>query len=287
MKKVFLLAAVSLSLTGFAQKVNGNLNFKKGQKLEVVTQVNSVVSMDMMGKSMETKVDLTINRAFDVEDVTNGAAKIEHKVKRLQMNMDIPMMGQQSFDSEKESDMKGEGGKAAEKALKNKYSMMVDTKGNITTVKADDDNPNKNASSTDMDMMSGAFGQGADGMTLPKAGEKVEFKVLPEKEVTKGESWTVDGKDSKSIYTLSDITDNEIIVTFTEEGKTERTQTTQGMEMLIKSTDKTTGKIILDKASGIMKQRTSTTNSEGNMEVMGQSMPMNTKITKTVTVKGI
>jgi hypothetical protein len=165
--------------------------------------------------------------------------------------------------------------------------MTVDPKGNITAIKADDDNPNKNPSAGDMDMMSGAFGQGADGMTLPKAGDKIEFKILPEKEVNKGESWNVDGKDSKATYTLSDITDNEIIVTFTEEGKTERTQTTQGMEMLIKSTDKTTGKIILDKTSGIMKQRISTTNSEGNMEVMGQSMPMNTKITKTVTVKGL
>ena len=143
MKQFFLVAAVAISVTGFSQKINNKLLFQKGQKLEMVSKVNSVVSMEMMGQSMDTKIDATITRSFDVEDVANGAATIEHKMKRMQMSFESPMAGSQSFDSDKEADMKGDGGKAMEKALKNKYSMTVDAGGKITAVKSDDDNPNK------------------------------------------------------------------------------------------------------------------------------------------------
>ena len=49
------------------------------------------------------------------------------------------------------------------------------------------------------------------------------------------------------------------------------------------SKDKTTGKIILDKSTGLLKERTATTDSQGTMEMMGQSLPMNIKVTKKVT----
>ncbi len=58
------------------------------------------------------------------------------------------------------------------------------------------------------------------------------------------------------------------------------------MELKISSKDKTTGKIVLDKKTGLLKEKNSTTASEGTMEIMGQSVPMTTKITKVVTVKG-
>src|SRR3712207_393258 len=144
MKQFFLVAALAISVTGFSQKVSNKLAFQKGQKLEMITKVNSVVSMEMMGQSMETKVDATVTRSFDIEDVANGVATIDHKMKRMQMSIEAPMAGAQSFDSDNEADMKGEGGKQMEKALKNKYTMSVDALGNVTAIKADDDNPNKN-----------------------------------------------------------------------------------------------------------------------------------------------
>ncbi len=285
MKQIFLLAAVALSVTGFSQKTSGKLTFNKGQKLEMVTKVNSLVSMDMMGQSMETKVEATITRHFDVEDVANGLATIEHKMKRMQMNMDVPMSGPQSFDSENEKDMKGDAGKAMEKALKNKYTMTVDANGKITSVKADDDNPNK-AEASESDMMAGAIGGLAEGMDLPKAGDMSEFKILPGAGVSKGESWTDTTGGNKAVYTVTDITGSDILIEFTENGTTERTQEANGMELKISSKDNTTGKIILDKATGLLKEKTATTKSEGIMEMMGQSVPMNTTSTKTVTVKG-
>jgi hypothetical protein len=232
-------------------------------------------------------MDVTITRAFDVEDASNSMAKIEHKVKRLQMNMEAPMMGAQTFDSEKESDMKGEGGKAAEKALKNKYSMTLDASGKITAVKADDNNPNKSGVKDSNDPMTNGLSQLGEGMDLPKVGDAIDFKILPDRAVSKGESWTVNGNKSKATYTLTDVTANEVIINYTEEATIERTQSMQGMDMTINSKDKTTGKIILDKQTNLLKEKTATTVSEGTMEMMGQTIPMNTKINKTVTIKGI
>ena len=74
------------------------------------------------------------------------------------------------------------------------------------------------------DMMSGAMAGMAEGMTLPKAGDASDFKVLPETEIAKGGTWTDTTGGKKATYTVTDITDADIIVDYTEEGTTERTQ---------------------------------------------------------------
>lgn len=287
MKQFFLVAAVAISTTGFAQKVSNKLTFQKGQKLEMVSKVNSVISMEMMGQTMDTKVDATVTRLFDVNDVTNGSASVEHKMKRMQMNMEAPMAGAQSFDSDNEKDMKGDAGKAMEKALKNKYSMTIDPSGKITSVKADDDNPNKAAKAEGGDMMAGAMSGMIEGMELPKVGDLSEFKILPDAGATKGASWTDTTGGNKAVYTVTDITDADILIDYSEEGTTERKQEANGMELTISSKDKTTGKITLDKKSGLLKEKTGTTTSEGTMDMMGQTIPMTTKVTKVITVKGL
>jgi len=287
MKQLFLVAAIAFATTGFAQKVNNKLTFQKGQKLEMTSKVNTLISMEMMGQAMESKIDATVTRLFDVEDVTNNSATIEHKVRRIQMNFEAPMQGVQTFDSDNEKDMKGDGGKVMEKALKNKYSMTVDAGGKITAVKADDNNPNNTPKKEDADMMSTALAQFAAGFELPKTGDTSEFMILPSKELAKGETWTHSSNNVKTVYTLAEISDADIIVNYTEEASTSRTQEAMGQEIIMKSKDKTTGKITLDKKTGLLKEKTATTNSEGNMEMAGQSMPMNTKTTKTVTVKAI
>ncbi len=287
MKQLFLVAAIAFATTGFAQKVNNKLTFQKGQKLEMTSKVNALISMEMMGQAMESKIDATVTRLFDVEDVTNNSATLEHKVKRIQMNFEAPMQGAQTFDSDNEKDMKGDGGKTMEKALKNKYSMTVDAGGKITAVKADDNNPNKTPTKADADMMSNALAQFAAGFDLPKTGDTSEFMILPAKELAKGESWTNALGNAKTVYTLADVTDADIIIDYTEEASTSRTQEAMGQEIKMSSKDKTTGKITLDKKTGLLKEKTATTNSEGNMEMAGQTMPMNTKTTKTVTVKAI
>ena len=288
MKKAFLLVLLAGSMAVQAQKVSNKLAFQKGQKLEVTTQVSSVATQELMGQTMDINVAATLNQSYDVEDVTGGNAVIEHKVKRLQMNFEG--MGQsQKFDSENEADMKSEMGKAAEKSLKNKYTMTVDATGKVVSVKADDNNPN--TGNTEGDMMGQMLSQLSLGLDLPKAVDPTPFKILPATgDVAKGTTWTdslTNGDKGFNKYTVTDVTATEVLIDVTGQSTTTKVQEAQGMEMTINMTNKMAGKITLDKKTGIMKQRAITTDGNGSVEVAGQSIPVTNKISITTNVNGI
>jgi hypothetical protein len=276
MKKIILMATVAIATTGFTQKVSNKLSFQKGQKLEMTLTVNSTVG-SAMGDS---KVNATVIRSFDVQNVANGNATIEHKIKRIKMSFESPM-GNQDFDSENEKDMQGEQGKVAEKSIKNKYTMTVDQTGKVTAVKKDNNNPNEKGESVGGNMMGNALSQLAEGMDVPEVGDKTDFRILPNREVGKGDTWTDSANNRKTVYTLADVTDNDIIVTFTEDATiSQKQEVGNGMEVTLNSKEKSTGRLTLDRKTGLLKQKSSNTDADGTMEIMGQSVPLSTKTTR-------
>ena len=201
MKRILFAASLIASLTGFSQTISNKLSFKKGQKLEVVTETKKNSTMEMMGQSMENKVTSTLTESFDIENADANTTNIEYKVKRFVAEID-GMQRQQSFDSEKESDRKGELGKLLEKSLKNKYTMTVDAYGKVTAVKADDNNPNSKTDAEQEAMIALITDMVGFKTVLPKEGDASLFKFLPAKEITKGESWVdssnIDGQKKKN-----------------------------------------------------------------------------------------
>ena len=288
MTKILFAAVIALAATtGFAQKINNKLSFKKGQKLEFVTETVKKSSMEMMGQPMESTVNSSVTEIFDVQDVNNNGATIEHKVKRLVFTMEG--MGQtQSFDSEKENDLKGELGKMFEKSLKDKYTMTIDATGKVSTVKADDDNPN--ASKNEMDGISALMtGQMGLNLGIPKTGDATQFKILPDKEVNQGDTW-MDSSSTEATkkiitYTINSITSNEILLDYKEEVTISSKQQIMGTDATINSKEMVTGKIILDKTTGLLKQKTATVDAKGNLEAQGMTLPSSSKTTITITVK--
>lgn len=288
MKKILLIASIILSINGFAQKVNGKLSFQKGQKLEMVTETKKTTAMELMGQSMETTVSSTVTEVFDIEDANADSAVIEHKIKRMVFTAE-GMGNSQSFDSEKEEDRKGEIGKLMEKSLKNKYTLTVDAYGKILALKADDDNPNgtKNAEADAMaDLASTQLGF---NLSLPKTGEASIFKVLPGREVGQGDTWTdsssSNGQKITTVYKVNSITASDIILDYTSAININTTQQIMGTDASIKSDDKVTGQITLDKATGLLKQKTATIDSKATMEAQGMSIPSTGKTTVTVSLK--
>lgn len=290
MKKIFFLAFVAIGINVSAQKGASPINFPKGKKLEMVAQTKAVISQEMMGQSMDINVNSTITRAFDIEDVKNGTAKIEHKVKRLQFSFDA-MGQQQSFDSDKEEDVKGEMGKAFEKSLKNKYSMEVDANGNIVAVKPDDDNANKTEEKDNADMMGNMMSQFAEGLEVPKVGDVISLKLNTKGNLAKGQSWSdslTGGVETGTIkYTVADVTNADVLIDYLSEAVTKKSQDVGGMAMDVDLKNKTTGQITLDKKTGLLKKRTIESQGSGTMEVAGQSIPMSSKVSGTITVNGL
>ncbi|HEX2534020.1 MAG TPA: DUF6263 family protein [Chitinophagaceae bacterium] len=299
MKRIFLLASLLITLGAQAQKASKKsrsaattgqtdrrITFQPGQKLEMVSEVNGSIAQEMGGQSMDMKMTGKVIRSYDVESVTDTAARLEHKVKRVQFSFEG--MGQaQSFDSENEADLKSDLGKSVEKGLKNKYSVQVDGLGTVRSVQSDDDNPNT-AGAPGADPMGNMLSQFAGAMELPKPGDRTPFQVLPARgALVKGFTWTDSLKREEqglATYTVADITDNEILIDFTEDGRTEKTQEASGVEIKVSMKTRSTGRITLDRKSGLLKEKTSTSEGNGFVEAMGQNIPMQTKFTAVTRV---
>lgn len=287
MKNIFLLAAIAFATSGFAQKINGKLSFQKGQKLEVVTESKKTSSMEVMGQAMETNMNSTFTEIYDVQDASAAGATLEHKVKRLVFTAD-GMGHSQSFDSEKEEDRKGDIGKALDKKLlKNKYIATVDPVGKITAVKADEEN--QQGKKTDDEMASMMAQQLGMNLMLPKIGDAIAFKILPEKEVSVGDAWAdssaTEGTKIKKMFRVANINDSVIVLDFTTNTKIEKTQQMMGVDATINANDRAAGKITIDRKTGLLKFITANTQTEGSVEAQGMTIPINAKTSLTTTVK--
>jgi hypothetical protein len=287
MKKTLFIAAMALSVTGFAQKVNGKLGFSKGQKLELITETKKTATTELMGQTMESTVNSSITEVFNVEDATANGATIAHNVKRIVFSAN-GMGNSQSFDSDKEEDRKGEMGKVMDKALKNNYKMTVDPYGVITAVNVNDTaKGSKNAEAEAMtELVSTQLGL---KLGTPKQGEISVFKILPGKEIAQGDTWTdsssADGQKRTTIYKVNSITANEILLDYTEDININTTQQIMGTDASIKSDDKVVGQITLDKKTGLLKQKTATIDTKATMEAQGMTIPSTGKTTVTTTLK--
>ncbi|GAB4094373.1 DUF6263 family protein [Flaviaesturariibacter terrae] len=290
MKKLFLFAALAFSLNGFAQKVSGKIGFQKGQKLEVVTESKRNSSQELMGQTMESTMNSTTTEIFDVQDATAASATIEHKTKRFQFSAEG--MGQsQTFDSEKPDDLKGEMGQVIDKkVLKNKYTMTIDAFGKVTAVKADDDNPNGSKKDEEAGMAEMLAQQLGGNFALPKAGDPTMFSILPgNREVSTGDSWSdstaAEGTRTKRNFVVKSITADQVVLDFTAETKIEKTIELMGNEASVHTSDKSSGSIIIDRKTGLVRSMTTTGKTEGTVDVQGMSVPVTADTTTTVTVK--
>lgn len=104
-----------------------------------------------------------------------------------------------------------------------------------------------------------------------------------------GDSWTESGETItekyNTAYTIAAITDTTIVVDFTTNSISVTKAEMMGSETTTTMNNKSTGKIIIDKLNGVIKEKTSTTDSNGNTETPFGTVPVTSKTTTTVTVK--
>ncbi|MGZ3839815.1 MAG: DUF6263 family protein, partial [Flavisolibacter sp.] len=195
----------------------------------------------------------------------------------------------QSFDSEKEEDRKGEMGKIMDKALHNKYKMVVDPFGAITSVQADETNPNATKDPESEAMTELVSTQLGLKLGLPKQGDVTVFKILPNRQIKQGDTWTdsdsANGQKRTTVYKVNNITASEVLLDYSEVINVNTKQQIMGTDANIKSDDKVVGQITLDKTTGLLKQKTATIDTKATMEAQGMSIPSTGKTTVTVTLK--
>ena len=281
MKRLFLPFLLLTVLASSAQKVSSKIALQKGQKIEVVTNMNATTEM-MMGASSNSSVSTEL---YEVKDATNGTATLERSMKKLKMNLSV--MGQEkSIDSDNPEDLKGMLGEPIKELLNTKNEFTIDGGGKIVSVKGAD-----KKKKSDNGMMGMFMQQMNLGAGIPLEGKPSFFKVLPDYEVGKGDTWSdtmaVEGNVMNTSYKVKDITESEIIVDYISDGRIDTKQDMMGMSVAVKGNVKTNGAITLDRATGLLKQKTVTNITETASNLNGQEMNINSKSTSVITVKSL
>ncbi len=241
MKKLMIIAflAVSNVVCVAQESVLLRYNLKKGEKYAVTMNMKQDMGV-AGGMNMKFTMD------YDVSSVTSDAFVSETKVKTINMEMlqGGNVMSYDSTKSDEELDMMG-------KQMKAQFAPFFDAVIYTTTSKSG------KITSTEIKPDTPALNQFKDQSS------SIEY---PKEKVKVGSSWSTDkdsqGMKMKTIYTVSKITKDKVLI--------DVTGNVSGM-----GTGKITGKVVVDKASGIA----NSTDIDVNVSAGGVDVKISTKMT--------
>lgn len=261
----FLIAFTPVSWAQYS------IHLKEGNKYEVSTKVESDTKMEMMGESMDMTSTQNIHSFFEVLEESGNNYVLNSRIDRLQFKAD--QMGQeQKYDSENKEDQEGMFGEIFKDFVKKDTEIEIDKKAKIVNLDFD-----TNIKQEDLvEMAESGFG-------VVKA-----FFPLPD-DLSKTENWTRKvseaGNDGKATYTVKSMEDD--IVHIEGKGNFEVNKTIEqgGMEIKTKGDGTLKEKLEVNKNTGIVHKRETTTEIEAVSDVMEQEMPFTAKTTEITTVK--
>lgn len=283
---LFLLFPATLPFQLFAQKVSGHPRFSQGKTIIVSMEVKNTIAQQAGGQAIDFATNGTALHSFTITNATDDNTTLHHRLQRLSFGFDG--MGQQSsFDSDNKKDRQSPFGKLFDEMLTKQYDMVIDIPGNtLMTI------PEKIELSKQDDRLVVITTMLKDLTSViypPKKGTASFFKVLPDYEIGTGDSWTettdTDSEKATTVNTLSAITDTTLVIAFKTNSTLLLHWEIMGTPAKTNLTNTTTGTIVLDKATGIIREKTSVTDSNGSTEAMGAVLPLTGKTTITTTVK--
>lgn len=279
MKKIIsFTASLVIAQLMMAQTNTNAILLLKGQKISV----NNDVTIDAdLGMGMQlNSVTASIN-SLQVKDSDTNNYTISNTLTKLKINMN--MMGQNNtYDSDNKDGNNADMAKIFDDKMNKVNDVMIDkTTGAVIAPKQavikDSDEDANNISENMMKM----FSNTSDVAVVEGA-----FEILPAGKKT-GDSWADTSKtaDTKTIrtYTLQSVTGNEAVMNIETTVKATNKLDFQGMEFEINTDTKTTGQVLFDISTGMVKKRDTVSDITGSFQMMGQDMPITAKTTtKTV-----
>lgn len=285
MKKiVFILSAVLTLHTVLAQPkpdktvLADKIILTVGQKIFIQ---NSMSIESSMSPGMDMSSSTITENTLEVKSISDQNYTLSSTLTKMKMSMNMPG-NSPSYDSEKKEDQDSEIGKSMGDKLNKPVDLILDRNtGRVTnTQKKTVDKSGNNGENPMQGMMQFMGDAGGDEAIVEGA-----FELIPQGKNT-GDSWSdssaaINMKVVKT-YVLKSVDGNvaRILVNMTLDGVT--TVEMQGMQMDVSSTTKSSGEIIVDTLTGRVKKKTILSDVQGNMQIMGQSMPISAKVTTTV-----
>lgn len=270
----------------FAQTLPVKLQFEQGKTFNVQMEIKALVTQQPGGQAIDFNTTASALHSYKVTATKGDNTELHHEIKKLSFNFDG--MGQKRFfNSDDSKDMEGPFGATVKDILNKKFDITINANGTTLEVR-----PEKTDSISVDERLAIVFSMLKDITSVvypPKKGEASFFKILPSKKTGKGDEWTDSIQNEtgkfKTIYTLTEITDSSIIIDFKGNSITTSKATMMGRETTTTMNSTHSGKIILDKLTGIIKEKTIITESNGSTEAMGGTMPVTSRTTITIYVK--
>ena len=276
MKKVLLLICIAASA-----QANAQVKLNKGQKINVTSTMTQEI--EVMGMTMTNNTNSS--SLIEVKDASDKSYAAVYKLNKLSVKADA--MGQeQSYDSEKPADKDSEMGKTFSDKIGVEVKVNIDKKTGMATAEKVDSPEKKEDSAEDpmagmMEMLGAKDNEIAttqSAIFLIPAGIKV------------GDSWSDSAGSNEKIkstttYTLKSIAGNEATISVFSKKEGTQDVEAQGMQMSINISAKTEGEILVDTKTSLTKKTTRVADITGNMDMMGQSMPLASKMTEITEYK--
>lgn len=269
-----------------AQKYLSRIQMEPGAVYEINTDVKNLLAQQANGMSFDFNLDGTSVSHYTVTNAGDENISLRHKLQRITYVFD-GMGSKMKFDSDNKKDLEREFARPMRDMLSKSYDLIIDTLGKTLLVLAPTAAPS--AGDDQFRLISGLLGDLATIATPPQKGDPTLFMCWPGGELAIGESWTIaknGEKDNyKTVYTLSAASDSTFTIDFTGSGNKRIENEMRGMQITVNMKTATTGQIIVDRSTGIIKEKTTTVESTGTSEMMGGSTPVSGKMTTVTRVR--
>ncbi|HYC40419.1 MAG TPA: DUF6263 family protein [Chitinophagaceae bacterium] len=274
--KCFLIAAlIGCTVQASGQAYQASLKFSPDQKWKVTTSVKTHLAQQVMNQAVDFDVDGEAVQLYTVTHAAGGSSTLRHRAEAIRFHFDG--MGQKrSFDSKNDKDLSGPFGKPVRQLLDQSFDMVLDPMGRVLMVQ-----PETLELEIDerlqliMDLMSHLF----DGIKPPQRGRPSFFTVLPDSAVNIGSKWNFSFQDSTGAYStdyeLSSLTDSTLVIDLKGKSRTSSASEMMGMEVITTLDNQTSGQILVDRGTGILREKNLVIHSSGSRIAMGGTMPVN------------
>lgn len=258
---------------------------EQGQVFNIEVDVKNNITQQAMGQAIDFTVD---GRAFHNYKVTNASDDfytLHHEARRMSFQFN-GMGAKRSFDSDNKKDISGQFGEPVKKLLERKYDLIIDPAGMV--MKA---NPETFPAEQNDDRLVIVLNMLKDltSVTEPaKKGEASFFAILPARAPVVGDTWKTQtasaNESSVTNYKITAVEDSTVTVIFETNGKSSAKAQVMGMESVTNLSSVTTGTILINRQTGILREKKSEMVSTGTAEMMGNTTPVNAKTSVKITV---
>lgn len=281
----FFFLPVVLPVSLLAQKVSGHPRFSQGNTITITTEIKNTVAQQAGGQAIDFSTQGGVLHTYTVTNTTEENTTLHHRLQRLHFGFEG--MGQESsFDSDDKKALQSAFGKLFLEMQAKQYDMIIDVPG--TTLLTIPQKIELGKQDDRLVIITNMLKDLTNVIYPPQKGAGSFFKVLPAYEVGIGDSWVdttiTDSEKAITVSTLTAITDSTLIVSFKTNSTVLLEWEMMGTSAKTNLNNTTTGTTVVDKATGLIRERTSTTESNGNTEAMGAVLPLTGKTTITTRV---